>query len=389
MVGNNLIYTTGGVVPDTNAPSSNILTLFDTRLWLVDAEDPNVLWVSKQVIENTPVEMSSFFTIYIAPNIGTEPSSGPITALAPMDDKLIIFKKNSIYYINGVGPNNLGTTSNGCSLGNYSQPIFITSVVGCENQQSIVLTQDGLMFQSDKGIWLLGRNLQTNYIGAPVENFNSYTVTSSNVIPQTNYVVFTLNNGPSLMYDYYFGQWGTFVGFSGVSSTIYNGLHTALTNFGQILQETPGAYLDATNPVLVSFRTGWIHMATLQGYQRFYEFYILAKYLSPHFLQCQVGYDYNSSPRHEVLIRPTNFSPNEPSPFGVPTPFGSPSNKEQWRIDSKKQLCESFQLTLSEVFDPSLGVVSGAGFTMSGLNLTVGTKSTIRPIRGTSSAGLS
>ena len=54
-----------------------ISTLFDTRLWQVDAEDPNTLWISKQVIENTPVEMSQLFTIYVAPNIGTTSSTGP------------------------------------------------------------------------------------------------------------------------------------------------------------------------------------------------------------------------------------------------------------------------------------------------------------------------
>ena len=59
---------TGGVVEDVNAPASNIMTLFDTRLWLVDAEDPNLLWFSKQVIESTPVEMSDLFTILCGAN---------------------------------------------------------------------------------------------------------------------------------------------------------------------------------------------------------------------------------------------------------------------------------------------------------------------------------
>ncbi len=388
IVGNNIIYTTGGVVEDVNAPSSDILTVFDTRLWLVDNEDRNLLWVSKQVIEATPVEMSDLFTIYVAPNIGTVESTGPITAIAPMDDKLIIFKENAIYYINGVGPNDLGTTSPGCSLGNYSKPTFITAVVGCTNQQSIVLTQDGLMFQSDKGIWLLSRGLGTDYIGAEVESFNGSIVNSAKVIPETNYVVFTLDTGVMLMYDYFYKQWGEFVGASAVSSTIYNGLHTILTPFGRILQETPNAFLDDSNPVLMSFTTSWINLASLQGYERFYDFYLLAKYLSPHKLNCQVAYDYNDSIRHNVIITPQNFSPSIPGPFGIPTPFGSPGNKEQWKIDSKKQLCESFQLAVSEVFDPSMGVVAGAGFTMSGITCEVGIKKSTKPIRGASSAGL-
>lgn len=389
VVGNNIIYTTGGVVPDTNAPSFNISTLFDTRFWLVDNEDPNTLWVSKQVVEGTPVEMSSLFKIYVAPNTGTVSSTGPITAIFPMDDKLIIFRDSSISYINGVGPNNIGTTAVGCSLGNYSQPIFITGVVGCTNQNSIVLTADGLMFQSDKGIWKLARNLQTSYIGAAVEAYNSSTVNSAAVIPETNYVLFTLSTGEMLMYDYYYGQWGTFTGAPAISSTIYNGQHTLLTPFGEILQETPGVYLDNSKPVLLGLTTSWLNLAALQGYERLYEIYILAKYLSPHFMQVSVAYDYNPSILHQKLISPYNFSSAVPSGYGVPVPFGAPGNKEQWNVAAKKQLCESFQITIEEIFNPAFGTVAGAGFTISGLTCALGIKKAFVPIRGANSAGMS
>lgn len=393
VIGNNLIYTTGGVVEDINAPGSDIMTLFDTRLVLVDAEDRNTLWISKQVIEGTPVEMSDLFTIFIAPNAGTVGSTGPITALAPMDDKLIIFKgakgySGAIYYINGVGPDNLGTTAPGCSLGNYSQPIFISSIVGCMNQQSIVLTQEGLMFQSDKGIWLLSRSLQVSYIGSPVERFNSSLVNSAVTVPDSNRVLFTLNTGEYLMYDYFYQQWGTFQGAPAISSCIYQGLHTILNSRGQVLQETPDAYLDGSNPVLMSFTTSWINLANLQGYERFYDLRFLAKFLSPHSLQVLVAYDYNYSEVHATLITPQNYSSPIPSGFGIPTPFGSPADREQWRVHAKRQLCESFQLSVQEVFNPAYGTVAGAGFTMSGINCNIDIKSGSKPIKGSTSAGL-
>jgi hypothetical protein len=389
VIGNNILYTTGGVVPDTNGPACNgIMTLFDTRLWLVDAEDPNLLWVSKQVIEGTTVEMSSYFTIYCAPNQGTVASTGPITALAPMDDKLIIFKENAIYYINGTGPDNLGTTQVGCPLGQYSQPTFCTSVVGCTNQQSIVMTSMGLMFQSDKGIWLLSRDLQTSYIGSPVEAFNGATVNSANAIPGTNYVVFTLSTGQSLMYDYYVQQWGTFEGAPAVSSTLYQDLHTIVDQYGNISQATPGVYADIDNPVLMSFVTSWLNLAGLQGYERFYEFYMLANFLSPHSLLCQVAYDYNPSVSNSQLITPTpqRYSSPVPSPFGVPTPFGAPTSKEQYRVHAKKQLCESFQLAITEV--AVQGQPIGAGFTMSGIDLVVDIKKGYRPTKAASAVGM-
>ena len=99
------------------------------------------------------------------------------------------------------------------------------------------------MFQSDKGIWLLGRDLSTSYIGAPVQSLTlNATVLSALNIPATNQVRFTLDSGITLMYDYYYSQWGTFTGVPGISSTLYQSLHTYINSFGQVFQETPGLY---------------------------------------------------------------------------------------------------------------------------------------------------
>lgn len=374
--GNALIYTTGGVVEDVNAPATSIIALFDTRLWMVDDEDRNLLWFSKQVIENTPVEMSDLFTFYIAPTSGSQGSTGPITALAPVDDKLILFKENAIYYINGSGPDNTGANNQ------YSQPIFVTSTVGCADQQSIVFMPNGLMFQSDKGIWLLDRGMNTTYIGAPVESYTQQaTVVSALNIPGTNQVRFTLDTGITLMYDYFYGQWGTFVNVPAVSSCIFQGMHTYLSDAGLVLQETPGVYTDNGEPTLMAFTTSWFNFASLQGFERAYYFYLLGQYFSPHLLSIGVSYNYVPGPVHTSLIRPDNYSSATPSPYGdQPAPFGSPTALEQWRVFFKQQKCQSFQISLQEIYDPSFGVPAGAGFTLTGLSLKVAEKRGTRPL---------
>lgn len=384
IVGNNIIYTTGGVVEDINAPASNIFTLFDVRMWLVDAEDPNLLWYSKQVIESTPVEMSDLFTLYIAPTTAAQGATGPITALAPMDDKLIIFKANAIYYINGSGPDNTGANSG------YSQPTFITSTVGCANQASIVFMPQGLMFQSDKGIWLLGRDLSTNYIGAPVEAFNSGAVTSAVNIPETNQVRFTLSTGQTLMYDYYYSQWGTFVGVPAISSCIYQGLHTFLNASGGVFQETPGAYLDNASPVLMSFLTGHIQLQGISGYQRIFEIQLLGSYVTPHLLNVQLGYDFGAL-SEQALITPTNATGvyGSDAIYGQTTPYGGSESLEQWRIQPSTQKCQAFQVSLQEVYDPSYGVPDGAGFTMSAMTCVLGINRGYRPVKATNTTGTS
>lgn len=389
ILGNSLIYTTGGVVENIGAPSFNALTLFDDRLWGIDAEDPNLLWYSKQVIETTPVEMSDLLTVYVAPSIASQGSTGNMRCLSPMDDKLIIFKADALYYINGTGPDNTGANSQ------YSQPLFITSVVGSTNQQSIVFMPDGLMFQSDKGIWLLGRGMGVSYIGAPVEGFTKNALVQSAVsVPGTTQVRFTLDSGITLMYDYYFQQWGVFEGVKAISSTLYQNLHTYLDGIGRVFQETPGKYLDGSVPVVMSFTTSWIDLAGLQGYQRAYFMYLLGQFITPHFLEVSIAYDYNSAARQTSLITPTNYSPayggdgaDLANPYGQETPYGGPGDVEQWRVFFTKQRCQAFQLSVNEVYDATLGVPAGAGLVISGLNCIIGVARGFRSIGTNKSVG--
>ena len=370
ILGNAIIYTTGGVIEDIAAPASIDSALFTSRLFLIDAEDQNLLWFSKQVIENTPVEMSDLLTLYVAPTTGAQGSTGYMTALSAMDDKLIIFKKDAIYYINGTGPDNTGANST------FSDPVFITGTVGCANPSSIVLMPNGIMFQSDKGIWLLGRDLSTVYIGAPVEKYNNATVLSATAIPATNQVRFVLNQDITLMYDYYFNQWATHTNISALSATLYQGSHTYLNIYGQIFQEVVGTYLDGSVPVLMSLTTAWINVAGLQGYERVYFGHLLGTYYTPFVLDVQLAYDYNSGPTQTIPILPNNYVKNwgGEAQWGSGPPWGGPGNVFSARLFPEKQKCESFQLTINEVYDSSFGVPSGQGLTLSGMLLTVGIK---------------
>lgn len=376
ILGNNIIYTNGGVAENIGPPACTVNTLFDDRLWLVDAEDQNLLWFSKQVIEGTPVETSDLFTVYVAPSISAQGPTGVIKCISPMDDKLIIFKgtmtnSSAIYYINGTGPDNTGANNQ------YSQPIFVTSTVGCSNQKSIVFMPNGLMFEYDSPagnqIWLLGRDLTTTFIGAPVQALTSdATVGSAVNIPGQNEVRFTMSTGITIVYNYFYNQWSTFSGVSAASSTIYQGLHTYIDNSGDVAQETPGVYLDFDNPILMSFVTGWIKLQGVSGYQRLLEIQLLGEYLSPHLLNIQLAYDF--LPDTEVaLITPTNNNVS-----------GTP---EQWRIQQSNQKCQAFQISLNEQYDSSFSVPSGAGFTLSGMTCTIGVNRGYRPVKATNTTG--
>lgn len=383
ILGNAILYTTGGVVENIAAPANTVSALYKNRLFIVDAEDRNLIWFSKQVIEAVPVEMSDLFTLYVAPTSGAQGSTGPITALSAIDDKLIIFKRDAIYYITGAGPDNTGANDD------FSEPIYVTSSVGCTNPNSIVLMPQGLMFQSDKGIWLLGRDLSTTYIGAPVEQYNSSLVKSAQSIPATNQVRFVIDNSTTLMYDYYYGQWGTFSNINAISSTLYNATATYLNEFGQIFQETPGMYTDGSVPVLMSFTTSWVSLAGLQGFERLYFMFLLGVYYSPFKLNVQMAYDFNPNPQNNIMVTPDNFSPNwgDEAVWGSGQAWGGPGNDFRARLFPRIQKCESFQLSIYEQYDASLGVTPGQGLSLSGINLVIGAKKGYRTQRAAKSFG--
>lgn len=388
IIGNAILYTTGGVLEDIGAPPCNVMTIYRSRAMMLDAEDQNTIWFSKIVEEGTPVEMTDLQTIYCSPTIGSQGSTGPVTSLFAMDDKLVMFKKDGSYYESGQGPDATGANSD------YTDPIYITSSVGCANPQSLVLiptgqTPGGIMFQSDKGIWLLGRDLSTSYIGFPVDGYNSLINTSAISIPGTNQIRISTDGGPTLMYDYFYNQWGTF-STEVQSSCVVQGVHTTLDAYGRIRQESQGLYLDGSAPVLISFTTGWGNLAGLQAYQRAYFLLLEGTYFSPFVLNVGLSYDYVPTIIQNVTVLPQ--APN--TPFGSDPTFGAGysfggTNKGQFkpRIFLTQQRCQAFQVSVQEQYDSSYGIPAGQGFNLSGMTAIVGIKRGFRTNSAATSFG--
>lgn len=354
IVGNQQLYTTGEI-ENIAAPPPLCIFEYNNRIILIPSDNPFSYLYSKQVPPGNPVEFSDVFT----KNVGT--IGGELTGGLRMDDKIILAKGGILYYVTGAGPASSGANDD------FSEPIFITSDAGVTNFQSMVFGPNGISFKSAKGIYLLGRDLSVSYVGSPVEDFNSQGVVSAQLIPTTNQIRYMLSGGTTLMFDYYFQQWGQFTNPNGVGDCIYNGLHNYIDASGNVFQESLGSYIDgASTPVLINFQTSWVKLAGLQGYQRAYFFYLLAQFLSAHKLQLSLYTNFSATPDTVDLITPDS------------TAF-----LENWRVFFKKQRCQSFSIALQEVFTGT----HGAAFSMSGLNLIAGVKSRFRTIPAAQSVG--
>lgn len=374
---NEILYTTGGVLDNIPAPSSRIIASHNDRIFLAGLEDTNKIVFSKIRDEFEAVEFNDTFYKYVN-NVG-----GSITAMQTMDDKLLIFKEDALFYITGDGPNDLGEQDT------FIEPEQISSEVGAIDGKSVVLTPLGTMFKSRKGIYMLGRGLNLQYIGAAVEDFNDLTVTSAEVIPEKNQVRFTTKEGECLVFDYFVGQWTTFRNHRGISAVVINQDYYYLRPDGVLYKENEDKFTDHGSSINLSLETGWISFADVQGFQRVYKMYLLSKYKSPHKLRIRVAYDFVEAFTQELIVDTADFTTDvrygDDSPYGNPatTPYGGSGNRHQIRVDFKKQKCQAVKIRIEEIQDSELG----EGLSISNMRFEIGVKSQRSAISQTNTYG--
>lgn len=348
------LYTTGGEVENISAPAATFIASFKNRMFAIPAETPNTLWYSKQVIPGTPVEFSNELTLSL------DERGGDAMGLGVLDDKLIIFKRNAVFYLVGDGPSPSGTNND------FPFPQSIPASAGCTEPDSIVLSPTGLFYKGANGIYFLDRSMQVSYIGAPVEAYNQYTITSAVSDARTTQVRFTLSSGIALVYDYLVKKWCTFDNINATSACNWLGNYTYLTPTGQTNPETPGAYSDNGAVIRMGFRTSWLSLAKIQGFQRLKNLMFLGQCYSACTLYVGFYYDF------------------EPAPLNVEqVTMAAAENPWQRRFFPKRQKCESMQLLVEVV--PS--DTTGAGLALSGIAMLAGIKKGLNKISAAKSTG--
>jgi hypothetical protein len=283
LIGREVLYTTGDIVENIAPPSTNIITIHQKRAFVLD-EDGRI-WYSKENTAGKPIEFCDQFIIEV------DAIGGKCTALSSLDDKLIIFKQNSIAYITGNGPDDRGLA------GVWANPEFVTSDIGCIEPNSVVRSSDGILFKSRKGIYLLSRDLQISYVGSAVEDYNSEVITSAVALTDQNEIRFTTVSGPCLVYNYEFKQWSTFTNYVAADAVRWQGQYVyirKLTGSPDIcVVEVPNFYLDMSQPYSQKISMAWAGFANLNGFQRIWRAHLLGDYKSKHQLKVSIAYDFS------------------------------------------------------------------------------------------------
>lgn len=173
-----VLYTTGGILDNVIPPTAAMQCIHWQRLWIVDETLVNI-WFTKQIQTGDTPAFNEALTI-------SYPDGGDITAIIGMDDKLVIFKLNSISVVYGQGPADNGQGSD------LTQPQPIATDQGAIDWRSVVLFPGGLFFQSRTGLYVLDRSLQVSWVGKDVTDLLAQypTVLSSTLVPSATQVRF-------------------------------------------------------------------------------------------------------------------------------------------------------------------------------------------------------
>ena len=310
------LYTTGGVLDAGNPGLSAGVFAARDRLWSISAENRNVVYFSEL---NTPAECPKFNEgLYLnVPDLG-----GKLIAVAEMDEKILLFKEYAVYVTYGSGPDNLGA-------GEYPAPQLISQSLGCAFARSVVLTDDGVMFMSSEGIWLMTRGLQMQYVGAPVEAYNTLTITGAMNLVDRHQVWFFSNSGTTIVWDEFHKLWYVFTGqATNVAILQADGKPGYVSSTaGTYLIESKSAVNDNGTTFKMKVKTGWTSLAGIQGFQRFRK--LQWSGASSDTLTLKLYYDFDTTLAETFTV----------TTAAVGTPY-------QFEVKPARQKCEAIQFEI-------------------------------------------
>ena len=267
LVSNPFLYTEGGFLDNVCAPSFVHLCAHKNRIYGI-GDDRKTVWYSKRYVSGEVPGFNEQLTFSV------DDDEEPLLGICSLDDKLILFKEEKIYYVTGDGP------SPGGAGGTLSEPTVLNNKIGCSNPRSIVVFPDGVFFQApDTRIYILTRGLDVLPIGKRVRNQTTdYPVCAASYVDDTQQQVrFCMlaeeggTDGIELVFDYERKKWSrfTFNGTTGfVGGAHVNGVNWKLTSNGNLYYEDKTRFNDNNTAISAVAERSWFKPAGPQGVAR-------------------------------------------------------------------------------------------------------------------------
>lgn len=354
-------------------PSPPLLSICSTqsRLWGLNGEDRLDVWYTKPLTLGLSPEWSSTLRVRI-PQDG-----GPSVGIAALDDKVVVFKRTKVFVIEGDGGDAAGNASS------LRPPRLVSSDIGCDAVESIVEGPFGVIFHSERGFFLLGRDLTYRFVGDRVMDqltkasvdLKTRVVTSACIVPAESEIRFLTdterggNYGLALAWNYRLDRWTqrTTATNPKFSSTV-DGVEWSVSNSGSgntILKETPFDWalipgVSGGKTTGMAMRSSWIKLNGIAGFGRVWRAVFVFRWYE-NGITIRTAQDYQAETETAKTW----------SAGTLTTLVDSTTHRLELAVRPTVQKCESIQFVISEELGQASG---GRGFELIGVSLEVGVK---------------
>lgn len=264
----------GDTLENLAPPPCTLIAATDERVFIAGiAGEPHSVWYSKLRGAGDVAAFNDGLVIQI-PSFG-----GSITGLALLNRTLFVFRERAVYRCNGEGLNNTGGGFN-------YEAERLPGDVGAVNQESIAVTERGIVFKSLKG-WYLTNGQSMQYIGGPVTDYDDETPLAATVV-NAQHQLRILTASRMLVYDTLVGAWGEWSISDGVDACMWADGHVVLTDDGPRTQLT--TYTGVTYGMDVEL--AWVKLSDVQGYGAIDFFQLLGECRSACTVRVRLARDY-------------------------------------------------------------------------------------------------
>ena len=312
-----VIYTQGGAPANGFIGSCTDLIRHQNKLFAAGIDD--------KVFLSLPIREGStpFFPATGPFIVGLSGDPSKVTAIESNLDHLLIFTEDNGYYTTGSGPNAIGE-------GAFRPPRLFANDQGAKLGAAHVDSPLGVFYQTDRGIYLVGRDMSVAYIGAGVEDTvgSNLAVSMIRHDDDSSIRIMLQPVSPSAtgtdvycIYNYYLKQWHTF----GLDYTdtkyqvdeIFDGSKfQRLTVDGKQFEQDDSVFQDhstagSNQNYNVTIQTGFVSSTGVMKKDRVYRVMLMGEYVGAHDLSLAIKNDYSDN-TSETFTKTISSAPTEP-----------------------------------------------------------------------------
>jgi hypothetical protein len=297
-----IVYTQNGELPNGFFGSCTDLTRHRNKVFAVGADD-NV-YFSKPIVDGIEPQFPDAFSLTIPGD------SSKTTGIESNLDHFLIFTEDNAHFVSGAGPDAFGA-------GMFAPPRIFGTNQGARAGSAHVQTPLGVFYQTERGIYLVQRDMSVKYVGAQVEDQVDNLIINMLAHDPTNEVRFMVKDTTAsgsdvlLTYNYYFGQWTrsemVYTSSEYQVGEVYDGTYfQKLSGTGFLLKQDNTFFQDTyrihaspaatiTRNYNLELRTAFISPSGLLSFDRIYRGMVLGEYVSAHTIYMSFYTDYMSA----------------------------------------------------------------------------------------------